>query len=208
MWDEVGDGCFRRRYRRYDLNIGVVHGAEALLVIEHAGRSPPSRRAARRPGRVRPPGALGDQQPLALRSRLREPAIRRACPQHARNLASPDCRGRCRSAAVGTRRPAADAARQRGRAACCAARVLRRGRLRRVRPRRRSSRPTTSWRIATSSTWVTAASSCSTSDGAIPATISWSSPAMPRSCSLAISSSSQRRRRTATTATRWSGHRR
>ena len=37
MWDEVGDGCFRRRYRRYDLNIGVVRGAEALLVIDTRG---------------------------------------------------------------------------------------------------------------------------------------------------------------------------
>ena len=37
VWDEVGDGCFRRRYRRYDLNIGVVRGAEALLVIDTRG---------------------------------------------------------------------------------------------------------------------------------------------------------------------------
>jgi len=37
MWDEVGDGCFRRRYHRYDLNIGVVRGAEALLVIDTRG---------------------------------------------------------------------------------------------------------------------------------------------------------------------------
>jgi glyoxylase-like metal-dependent hydrolase (beta-lactamase superfamily II) len=33
-WQEVGDGCFRRRYRRFDLNIGVVRGADALLVID------------------------------------------------------------------------------------------------------------------------------------------------------------------------------
>jgi glyoxylase-like metal-dependent hydrolase (beta-lactamase superfamily II) len=33
-WDEVGDGCFRRRYRRFDLNIGVVRGSEALLVLD------------------------------------------------------------------------------------------------------------------------------------------------------------------------------
>ena len=37
MWDEVGDGCFRRRYRRFDLNIGVVRGADALLVIDTRG---------------------------------------------------------------------------------------------------------------------------------------------------------------------------
>ena len=34
VWDEVGDGCFRRRYRRFDLNIGVVRGADALLVVD------------------------------------------------------------------------------------------------------------------------------------------------------------------------------
>ncbi|HEY8094000.1 MAG TPA: MBL fold metallo-hydrolase, partial [Acidimicrobiales bacterium] len=33
-WQEVGDGCFRRRYRRFDLNIGVVRGSDALLVID------------------------------------------------------------------------------------------------------------------------------------------------------------------------------
>ena len=33
-WDEVGDGCFRRRYRQFDLNIGVVRGADALLVLD------------------------------------------------------------------------------------------------------------------------------------------------------------------------------
>jgi glyoxylase-like metal-dependent hydrolase (beta-lactamase superfamily II) len=37
VWDEVGDGCFRRRYHRYDLNIGVVRGAEALLVLDTRG---------------------------------------------------------------------------------------------------------------------------------------------------------------------------
>ena len=68
--DEVGDGCFRRRYRRYDLNIGVVRGAERCSSSTR-GRSPPSRRAARRPGRVRPPGALGGiKQPWHSRSRL------------------------------------------------------------------------------------------------------------------------------------------
>jgi glyoxylase-like metal-dependent hydrolase (beta-lactamase superfamily II) len=33
-WDEVGDGCFRRRYESYDLNIGVVRGADALLLFD------------------------------------------------------------------------------------------------------------------------------------------------------------------------------
>ena len=33
-WDEVGDGCFRRRYQTFDLNIGVVRGSDALLVID------------------------------------------------------------------------------------------------------------------------------------------------------------------------------
>lgn len=39
-WDEVGDGCYRRRYESYDLNIGVVRGADALLLFDtrcHAG---------------------------------------------------------------------------------------------------------------------------------------------------------------------------
>ena len=33
-WTEVGDGCFRRRYRAFDLNIGVVRGSDALLVVD------------------------------------------------------------------------------------------------------------------------------------------------------------------------------
>ena len=33
-WDEVGDGCFRRRYQRFDLNVGVVRGSDALLVLD------------------------------------------------------------------------------------------------------------------------------------------------------------------------------
>jgi glyoxylase-like metal-dependent hydrolase (beta-lactamase superfamily II) len=33
-WDEVGDGCFRRRYQSFDLNIGVVRGSDALLVVD------------------------------------------------------------------------------------------------------------------------------------------------------------------------------
>lgn len=33
-WDEVGDGCFRRRYESFDLNIGVVRGSDALLVVD------------------------------------------------------------------------------------------------------------------------------------------------------------------------------
>ena len=34
LWDEVGDGCFRRRYRQFDLNIGVVRGSDSLLVVD------------------------------------------------------------------------------------------------------------------------------------------------------------------------------
>ncbi len=34
LWDEVGDDCFRRRYRQFDLNIGVVRGSDALLVVD------------------------------------------------------------------------------------------------------------------------------------------------------------------------------
>jgi glyoxylase-like metal-dependent hydrolase (beta-lactamase superfamily II) len=34
VWQEVGDGCFRRRYQRFDLNIGVVRGSDALLVFD------------------------------------------------------------------------------------------------------------------------------------------------------------------------------
>jgi glyoxylase-like metal-dependent hydrolase (beta-lactamase superfamily II) len=33
-WQEVGDGCFRRRYEEFDLNIGVVRGSDALLVLD------------------------------------------------------------------------------------------------------------------------------------------------------------------------------
>ena len=33
-WQEVGDGCFRRRYRAFDLNIGVVRGSDSLLVLD------------------------------------------------------------------------------------------------------------------------------------------------------------------------------
>jgi glyoxylase-like metal-dependent hydrolase (beta-lactamase superfamily II) len=34
MWDEVGDGCFRRRYESFDLNIGIVRGADGFFVID------------------------------------------------------------------------------------------------------------------------------------------------------------------------------
>jgi glyoxylase-like metal-dependent hydrolase (beta-lactamase superfamily II) len=34
VWDEVGDDCFRRRYESFDLNIGVVRGADGFLVID------------------------------------------------------------------------------------------------------------------------------------------------------------------------------
>jgi glyoxylase-like metal-dependent hydrolase (beta-lactamase superfamily II) len=33
-WDEVGEGCFRRRYPSLDLNIGVVTGSGGLLVVD------------------------------------------------------------------------------------------------------------------------------------------------------------------------------
>jgi hypothetical protein len=39
-WDEVGERCYRRRYESYDLNVGVVRGADALLLLDtrcHAG---------------------------------------------------------------------------------------------------------------------------------------------------------------------------
>lgn len=34
VWDEVGDECFRRRYESFDLNIGVVRGADGFLVVD------------------------------------------------------------------------------------------------------------------------------------------------------------------------------
>ena len=34
VWQEVGDGCFRRRYDSFDLNIGVVRGVDALCVFD------------------------------------------------------------------------------------------------------------------------------------------------------------------------------
>ncbi len=37
MWQEVGDGCYRRRYERYDLNVGVVRGSEGLLLFDTRG---------------------------------------------------------------------------------------------------------------------------------------------------------------------------
>lgn len=33
-WQEVGERCYRRRYDSYDLNIGVVRGSDALLLID------------------------------------------------------------------------------------------------------------------------------------------------------------------------------
>jgi glyoxylase-like metal-dependent hydrolase (beta-lactamase superfamily II) len=33
-WQEVGDRCYRRRYDSYDLNIGLVQGSDALLLID------------------------------------------------------------------------------------------------------------------------------------------------------------------------------
>lgn len=34
VFDEIGDGVFRRRYESLDLNIGVVIGAEAVLLVD------------------------------------------------------------------------------------------------------------------------------------------------------------------------------
>ena len=34
VWDEVGVDCFRRRYDSFDLNVGVVRGADGFLVID------------------------------------------------------------------------------------------------------------------------------------------------------------------------------
>jgi len=34
VFDELGDGIFRRRYESMDLNIGVVIGAEAVLIVD------------------------------------------------------------------------------------------------------------------------------------------------------------------------------
>ena len=33
-WQEVGDRCYRRRYDSYDLNIGLVQGSDALLLVD------------------------------------------------------------------------------------------------------------------------------------------------------------------------------
>jgi glyoxylase-like metal-dependent hydrolase (beta-lactamase superfamily II) len=33
-WQEVGERCYRRRYASYDLNVGVVRGDDALLVLD------------------------------------------------------------------------------------------------------------------------------------------------------------------------------
>jgi glyoxylase-like metal-dependent hydrolase (beta-lactamase superfamily II) len=33
-WQEVGERCYRRRYESYDLNIGVVQGSDALLLVD------------------------------------------------------------------------------------------------------------------------------------------------------------------------------
>lgn len=37
MWQEVAPDCFRRRYERYDVNVGVVRGADGLLVFDTRG---------------------------------------------------------------------------------------------------------------------------------------------------------------------------
>jgi glyoxylase-like metal-dependent hydrolase (beta-lactamase superfamily II) len=37
VWQEVGDGCYRRRYERYDVNVAVVRGSEGLLLFDTRG---------------------------------------------------------------------------------------------------------------------------------------------------------------------------
>jgi glyoxylase-like metal-dependent hydrolase (beta-lactamase superfamily II) len=37
FWQEVGDRCYRHRYQRFDLNIGVIRGDDGLLVIDTRG---------------------------------------------------------------------------------------------------------------------------------------------------------------------------
>jgi glyoxylase-like metal-dependent hydrolase (beta-lactamase superfamily II) len=39
-WEEVGDGCFRRLYESWHLNVGVVRGREALLVVDTRANLP------------------------------------------------------------------------------------------------------------------------------------------------------------------------
>ena len=34
MFDELGEGIFRRRYESLDLNIGVVIGEDAVLLVD------------------------------------------------------------------------------------------------------------------------------------------------------------------------------
>ncbi len=46
-WQEIGDGVFRRRYRSFDLNVGVVLGAGGALVID-SRESPAQAREVRR----------------------------------------------------------------------------------------------------------------------------------------------------------------
>jgi glyoxylase-like metal-dependent hydrolase (beta-lactamase superfamily II) len=37
VWHELGEGCFRRRYERYDVNVGVVRGSEGLVLFDTRG---------------------------------------------------------------------------------------------------------------------------------------------------------------------------
>ncbi len=37
VWQEVGDGCYRRRYERYDVNVAVVRGSDGLLLFDTRG---------------------------------------------------------------------------------------------------------------------------------------------------------------------------
>ena len=80
-WQEVGDGCFRRRYRDFDLNIGVVRGSDALLVLDTRADLRQADELLRELAPFGRPGQMGGQQPLALRPHLRQPALRRGRPR-------------------------------------------------------------------------------------------------------------------------------
>jgi len=49
-WQAVGEGVFRRRYRSFDLNVGVVIGEGEVLVIDTRRRKA-SRHGSRTPSR-------------------------------------------------------------------------------------------------------------------------------------------------------------
>ena len=72
-WQEVGERCYRRRYDSYDLNIGVVRGSDALLLIDTRCHD---REAAELLDELRVfgtrPDPLDRQHALALRPHLRQ----------------------------------------------------------------------------------------------------------------------------------------